>query len=143
MKYKAGAVSIDGVKDVYSVLYQGEGVSTNSYYAAGSGKNGWRIRQGIKKRYAVIFNHLLSASNLPWMDEYMVVLRYNSRIDPDNTVGGLCKLMLDSLKQERKDDRVIKQGWVYDDSKKYCKGIMSIPEDLVNNTYIFDILHLK
>lgn len=144
MVYKTGIISISGVQDVYPVIYQGQGISTNDYYAGASGKNGWKIRAGIKTKYCKIFVSLLYAADLPWMDKYIVILKYNSRMDPDNTIGGLAKLMLDSLKQERKEGVVVKQGWVYDDSKKYIKGIMAVPDEgLPNNTYIFDILHLK
>lgn len=126
----------------YTILYQGQGISWNDIYA-NSGKNAWKIRKSLVDKYKKIFTILILEAKLPWMDEYEVTLLYNSKQDVDNT-GAAVKILLDSLKQKREGGIVTQRGWVYDDSKKYCKGIHLIPdESLENNTFKFIIKKLK
>lgn len=145
MDFKRGSLVIKNIKGSYTIRYEGQGVSTNAFYSGAGGRNGWRMRSALKTKYSKIFTTLLNESDLPeWMDEYMVVVFYNSKQDPDNVVGGLLKIMLDNLKQERLKGTVIKKGWVYDDSKAYLKGVASFPDTaLPNNTFEIQILHLK
>lgn len=139
MKYDRGNLVFTDLKGVYTVSYQGQGVSNNKFYSA----QDWRIRHGIKTKYGKIFSYLLMAEKLPWMDEYMMLIFYNSRHDADN-VSAMGKLMLDCLKEEREAGQIVKKGWVYDDSKEYLKGFAVFPDNsLKSNTFEFVILHIK
>jgi hypothetical protein len=140
MDFKRGSLVIKGVKGVFTVRYSGVGTGTNATYSA----NGWRTRHALKTKYSKIFQHLLSeAGDIPWMTEYMLFVFYNSKHDPSN-ISGFSKLMEDNLKQIRKEGVVVRKGYVYDDSKKYCKGTAQWPdESLPHNTFEFVIIQLK
>jgi len=139
MIYSRGNLQINNVKEVYTVVYQGQGVSNNSFYSA----QHWKVRHGIKEKFSKIFWYKLLEAKLPQMREYQLYIFYNSKHDPSN-VTAMLKLFEDSLKEERKDGLVTKKGWIYDDTKKYCKGVGQHPdESLPNNTFEFVILHLK
>lgn len=143
MDWKRGNLVIRGVKASFKVAYEGRGVSTNSFYSGSNAAKGWGARMNLKAKYNKIFTTLLNESSIPWMDEYMVVLFYNSKQDPDNTVS-TTKFFLDALKEERVGSTPVRKGWVYDDSPKYCKGVMSIPDKtLPHNTFEFNLLQLK
>lgn len=144
MDFKRGLVVIKNIKASYLITYSGQGLSTNAFYAGGAGRNGWRTRSTIKNKYAKIFTTLLKDSDVKWMDEYMMVIFYNSKQDPDNVLGGLGKVALDTLKEEREKGVVTKKGWVHDDSKTYLKGACCFPDlALPNNTFDIHLIHLK
>jgi hypothetical protein len=122
----------------YTITYSGKGVSWNDIYGS-SGKNAWKVRKTIVDKYKKIFTYLILEAKLPWIDTFKITLFYNSRLDPDNC-GANLKMMLDALKQDRLEGKVLKQGWIYDDSKKFCKGVSIIPdESLPTDTYKFVI----
>lgn len=126
----------------YEIIYKGQGISWNDIYA-NSGKNAWMVRKSIVDKYKKIFTILLLEAKLPWLEEYEVTLRYNSRHDADNA-GANVKCLLDCIKQERKDGIVISRGWAYDDSNKFCKAVHLVyDESLENNTFKFIITKLK
>lgn len=142
MDFKRGSLVVKSIKASYTVEYNGPGISNNLFYAGGAGKNGWRVRSGIKSKYTKIFSKLLMESEIPWMDEYSLIIFFNSRMDSDN-VSASAKVFLDTLKQERLKGKIIKKGWVYDDSSDYCKMVSMIPDkSLKPNTYQFVLLHL-
>ncbi len=139
MVYSRGNLQINNVKGVYTVVFQGQGVSNNAFYSS----HHWKVRHGIKEKFGKIFWYKLLEAKLPQMEEYQLYIFYNSKHDPSN-VTAMLKLFEDSLKEERKEGVVTKKGWIYDDTKKYCKGVGQHPDEtLPNNTFEFVILHLK
>jgi hypothetical protein len=144
MDFKRDGLVIKNVKKVSTLVYEGRGVSSNVFYVGGGGKGGWGMRAGLKKKYNAIFTHLLNdCEDLEWMETFKLVLFYRSRQDPDN-VSSIIKFTLDALKQERSGHIVVKKGWVYDDSPKYCKGVyIQYDANLPNNTFQFFLLKLS
>lgn len=139
MVYSRGNLQINNVKGAYTVVFQGQGVSNNAFYSS----QHWKVRHGIKDKFGKIFWYKLLEAKLPQMQEYQLYIFYNSKHDPSN-VTAMLKLFEDSLKEERNEGIVTKKGWIYDDTKKYCKGVGQHPdESLPNNTFEFVILHLK
>lgn len=139
MVYSRGNLQINNVKGAYTITYQGQGVSNNQFYSS----QHWSVRHGIKVKYDKVFWYKLLEAKLPQMQEYLLYIFYNSKHDPSN-VTAMLKLFEDSLKEERKEGVVTKKGWIYDDTKKYCKGVGQHPDEkLPNNTFEFVILHLK
>lgn len=128
------------ILDTYSITYQGKGVSVNDYYSA----KGWWHRNKIKKEYSEIFDNLIRKSKIQWMDEYCLIIFYNSNHDPDNVVG-LSKIFVDEIKQQTdKQGDIIKKGFIKDDSPKYCKFFAVVPDKkLTKNTFEFRLLKIK
>lgn len=126
------------VLTVYTVVYQGKGVSSNDFYE----QKHWGTRLALKHKFEKIFQVHLLKVRLPKIDQYAVVLFYNSRHDPDNC-GGFLKIFLDTLKEKRLKGKLIKKGYVIDDSSKYCKGTMQIFDStLPTNTFEFQIIEI-
>ena len=126
---------------VAEFVYEGAGVSFNQIYSQGT----WYTRSSIKKKYRSIFNVLIESNkDLCWIDKYVIDLSYNSRHDPDNVVA-MEKVFIDALKQEvSRDGKIIKQGYIKDDSKKYCRGVILRPdEELPFNTFKFTLYRYK
>jgi hypothetical protein len=139
MVYSRGNLQINNVKGAYTVVFEGKAVSNNEFYSS----QHWTVRHGIKTKFGKIFWYKLLEAKLPQMEEYQLYIFYNSKHDPSN-VTAMLKLFEDSLKEERKEGKVVKKGWIYDDTKKYCKGVGQHPDEtLPNNTFEFVILHLK
>jgi hypothetical protein len=112
---------------IWSVTHQGKGVSLNFFYQQ---RGHWGARQKVKNQYKGIFSTLIAEckanDGLCSIDQYYLLIFYNSRHDPDN-VAGTSKMFVDSLR----DAKIIK-----DDSKKYCKGYMVFPDQtLPHNTF--------
>jgi hypothetical protein len=125
-------------KDIHKIIYTGKGVSLNAFYS----QNHWYKRHQIKNQFRSIFGELfLNYGKMSWMDEFSIIIFYNSRHDPDNVVG-MGKLLVDFMKQETdKEGNVTKEGFVKDDSKLYYKGLVICPDtNLPNNTFEFIIL---
>lgn len=125
---------------VVRITYQGKGVSLNKFYSQGH----WGTRSAIKKKYRAIFDQLFHESkDLIWMEEYALIIFYNSRHDLDN-VTGMEKVFMDALKQETdKSGIVVRHGYVKDDDKRYYKGMVIVPDpELPMNTFEFNILDL-
>lgn len=114
---------------LWSVSYEGQFVSLNKWY---SGSH-WSSRNGLKKKYSKIFNNDIDKLDIQWMDEFAIIIEYNSRHDPDNVVG-MAKIFVDCLK-----GRFFK-----DDTKKYYKTIAICPDlELDNNNITFNIIKIK
>ena len=129
------------VGKVVTITYQGPGVSLNKFYSQGH----WGTRSAIKKKYRKIFDTLFAQEEkLIWMDEYALVIMYNSRHDLDNVVG-MEKVFVDALKQEtNKDGVVTRYGYVKDDSRKYYKAMTILPDPtLPTNTFQFHLIDLS
>ena len=122
-----------GFFKIYRVLYEGVGVSNNDFYAGAQGRNGWKVRAGIKAKYSKIFGFLLKTSKIPKLNEFGVLVFYNSKHDVDN-VSASAKLLIDSMK-----------GVVCkDDNSKYFKGMFIVHDpNLKKNTFEFLILKIK
>lgn len=130
--------NVGAIKEVHKLTYEGKGVSLNKFYSQGH----WSTRHRIKTSFRIIFQKLVDDyGNLPWMDEFSVLIFYNSRHDPDNVVG-MEKLLIDFLKQDvDKNGNIIKDGYLKDDSKRYYKGLMISPDtSLPNNTFEFILI---
>lgn len=114
----------------YEVTYNGKGVSLNDYYSSSH----WSNRHRLVKKYKPMLQVMLEKAGVPQMEEYAMVILYNSRHDPDNVVG-LEKLVLDTMK---------KMGLIIDDSKKYYKFMAILPEpEFKQNTFEFNIVKIK
>lgn len=120
---------------VADIRFKGRGVSFNEIYSSGT----WYTRSRIKNKYKDIFDLLIKGDkDIRWMNEFVIDLSYNSKHDPDNVVA-MEKIFVDTMRQERdKEKNVIKKGYFYDDSKRYCKGVILRPdESLPFNTFRF------
>lgn len=120
------------IEDSYSFRYEGRGVSLNQYYS----QQHWTQRARIKKEYAKkaesFIDPVLDSDVL--LNEFMMIIRYNSKHDPDN-VSGFEKVVMDRLKE---------RGNIIDDSKKYYKLFCIIPDDsLKHNEFIFNLIKIK
>ena len=123
-------IEVKGVNDCFEVKYEGQGVSLNKFYSQGH----WSTRNNIKNKYKPIISDLLKDNNVPKMDEFGLIIEYNSRHDPDN-VTGMEKLFVDSMKENE---------LIIDDHKKYYKFYCVVPNlELDNNTFIFKIYKIK
>lgn len=128
------------IKNVVTITYQGKGVSLNKFYSQGH----WGTRSAIKKKFRKIFDELfVESKDLVWMDQFALVIYYNSRHDLDNVVG-MEKVFMDALKRETdKQGRLIRKGYVEDDNKKFYKGMVILPDtDLPTNTFEFHLIDL-
>jgi hypothetical protein len=97
-----------GVIDSYQELtYQGEVFSLNQLYASGH----WRTRQNLKVRFHDIFGKFIEENDLKFVDEFSIVIFYNTAHDVDN-VTGMGKMFVDSLQEK---------GIVTKDDKRYYK----------------------
>jgi hypothetical protein len=96
------------------IVFEWEGidVSLNKFFA---GKH-WTIRNKIKDQFHLLFGRLLT-KKYKMVDKYEVVLEYNSRLDPTNTII-LIKIGEDFLRHI---------NVLTDDTKKFCKKVTIIP----------------
>lgn len=111
----------------YTVVYQGEGVSNNKFYAAVN----WRIRAGVKAKYSKILGWLIKP--VPKLEQIGVVLFFKSKHDVDNTVA-MQKLLLDSLKVQKIPD---------DNTKHVVFTAQCYDPTLAHNTFEFVIIKLR
>lgn len=91
-------------------------ISLNKFFA---GKH-WTVRNKYKDMFHLMFSKMMEISprkTTKIADKYILELRYNSRLDPINTVV-MMKIGEDYL-------RYINA--LTDDTKKYCKGVIIIP----------------
>lgn len=130
------------IKKAWKIIYSGKGVSLNDFYSQAH----WSTRNNIKDEYGSIFSKLIQDANMEFINEYSLVIFYNSRLDPSN-VSGTIKVFEDTLAgmYNRKNRLHKYKPYVADDSKKYCKGIITLYDSgLPNNTYeIIVISHDK
>lgn len=96
-------------------------ISLNDWY---SGKH-WSNRNKIKDEWCMFFTQMI-AKPYPVIEKYTMELRYNSRLDPSNTMPML-KILEDTLQ---------KLGILKNDNKNFCKGLNLIPdESMKTNSY--------
>lgn len=128
-------IDTSSLNEVATIIYTGRGVSLNKFYSQGH----WSTRSNIKNIYRKIFIKLLDENkDIRWIDKYFLSIYYNSAHDPDNVIG-MEKVFTDSLKQEKdRSGNIIYEGYIKDDSKKYCRGVVILPdESLPRNTFKF------
>ena len=111
---------------IYPIVYSGKGVSLNQYYSGGH----WSYRSKLKNKYKEIFEELLSSYDIKPMEQFSLVVFFNSRHDTDN-VTGLTKLFIDTLKGV----------YIEDDNKKYFRFYGVVPDEkLPTNTFEFYLI---
>ena len=120
------------VQETYNFTHFGRGVSLNQYYS----QQHWTQRARIKKEYSALAEVFISKEldDSILINEFMMIIFYNSKHDPDN-VSGFEKVVMDRLKE---------RGNIIDDSKKYYKLFCVIPdESLSHNQFVFKLIKLK
>lgn len=95
-------------------------ISLNKWYA----NRHWSFRNKEKEFWANLFLKILP-KNPKRIDTYSLYLRYNSRLDPTNTIP-MIKICEDTMK---------KNGYIIDDTKKYCKGVVIQPDETMGKKH--------
>lgn len=112
---------------VITLRYTGTGLSLNTFYSS----NSWHTRQTAKNEYKSRFKPAINELSGIVLDQFYVVLFYNSKHDVDNVVG-MEKIVIDTLRE----------SVVYGDQPEYYKGLCLFYDDsLPFNT--FDILIIE
>jgi hypothetical protein len=117
--------------------YVGKAVSLNHFYE----QKHWKFRNDLKNKYKTIFRagiRTVRKKIKEPLSKYVLFLYYNSKHDPDNTVG-MEKIFVDSIKAEEGF-----KGLVIDDDKRYSRGVALLPdEELKFNTFKFVLYEVK
>lgn len=95
-------------------------ISLNKWYA----NRHWSFRNKEKDFWASLFLKMLP-KNRKRINTYSLYLRYNSRLDPTNTIP-MIKIAEDTMK---------KNGYIIDDTKKYCKGVVIQPDETMGKKH--------
>lgn len=95
-------------------------ISLNKWYAS----RHWHFRNKEKEFWSTLFLKLLP-KRLKQIDKYKLHLRYNSRLDPTNTIP-MMKIAEDTMK---------KNHYIVDDTKKYCKGVTIEPDETMGKKH--------
>lgn len=98
----------------YIFKWSGEHISLNDWYAS----QHWTVRNTQKRKWMQIFSELINEQKPKPIKKYALEMRYNSRLDPTNTIT-MVKLFEDTLRDK---------GIIIDDTKKYCSYISIKPE---------------
>ena len=101
------------LKNIYEISYNGKIFSLNDLYRQGN----WSIRSNLKKKYRDLFLAEVVKTDLKFVNQFYLIVFYNTRHDPDNIVG-VVKVMVDALKGT----------YIADDNKKYFKGVCIFPD---------------
>jgi hypothetical protein len=102
-------------------------VSLNKFFA---GKH-WTVRNKIKDNFHCLFARLLTGK-YRMIDKYEVVLEYNSRLDPTNTII-MIKIGEDFLRHI---------NILTDDTKNYCKKVTIEPRSDMNKKHYRMTFHI-
>ena len=112
----------------YTITHRGAWISLNAAYS-----KHYHARNQEKTRFALAFADLLSAADVPWLAAFELMLRYNSRMDADNTIGGV-KVFVDTMRAV---------GIIENDTKDVYRGVHIIPDSrLKHNTYVITLTAL-
>jgi hypothetical protein len=129
---------LGGYRGVYMITHQGQGFSLNDFYSQGH----FSTRAKLKDTYADIYHGLIEQAKLVPMEEFSLLVFYNSAHDPDNIVG-MSKVFCDVLtggggrKKEKKYP-----VYIPDDGKKNLKFVGICPDiSLAKNTFQFMLIH--
>ena len=102
------------ISDYNVITYSGKLFSLNDLYSSGH----WRTRQNIKNKYKEIFMKVLDDHNVKPVENFSILIFYNSRHDPDN-ITGMEKILVDTMRST---------GIIIDDTKKYYKFFGIVPD---------------
>lgn len=92
-------------------------ISLNEWYSS----KHWTYRKKQKDQWYMTFKSLLDQYEKKIIRKYAIILEYNSRLDPSNTIT-MIKLLEDTMKKE---------GWIEDDSHKYCSYLKIVYNPLI------------
>ena len=107
----------------FEVTYKGKWPSTNDLR-----NKHWRSNQSLKESWRTKLGILIREQKPKRLENFRIVVKYNSRLDPDNVT---LKFFCDSLKD---------CGVIIDDNKKYFRGFSIDPdESLSHNTYVLKV----
>ena len=125
---KATVLPLGGQGAVYTLTYQGVGLSSNKWYAGMH----WSKRRDLKAEWVRNFHPLIVAANMSGIQAMRLTLRYRSKHDVDNTTA-MIKLIVDLLK-----------GWFIPDDtpSHFCGFSVEYDGSLPDNTFIFSIIEL-
>lgn len=109
------------MEDNIVITWEGH-ISLNEWYSS----KHWTYRKRQKDLWFVKFKELLDDYDKITMKSYSILLEFNSRLDPSNTIT-MIKLLEDTMKKE---------SWIIDDSHKYCKYLkIKYNGDLAKKNY--------
>lgn len=115
--------------EVLEFSWSNKHISLNAWYSS----KHWTERNSTQKEWHTFFKGFLYHP-YPRFNKYRVVLKYNSRLDPSNTIT-MVKLCEDMLQEE---------GVIEDDTKEFCKGITLEYEPTMKEfTYKLTIVNIK
>jgi hypothetical protein len=100
--------------------WEGVDISLNKFYSSPH----WTIRNKEKNFWKDFFSKMPIKSNRQ-INEYQLTLRYNSRLDADNTILH-CKFLIDYLRSI---------NLIIDDTKKYYKGLHITPDETMGKKH--------
>lgn len=110
----------DDPKDIV-IQWADKSISLNKWYSS----EHWTKRAETKKEWKEFFFNLFPKP-LPTIDKYFLTLKYNSRLDPSNTIA-MVKLCEDTMQEFK---------MLQNDNKSFCRGISLIPDErMKGNTY--------
>lgn len=90
-------------------------ISLNDWY----GSRHWSIRKKQKDTWFKLLKKVIEANEPSDVERYKIELRVNSRHDPSNVIT-VIKFFEDTLKE---------LGYIIDDSPKYCRGVLIVPDE--------------
>lgn len=109
----------------YTITYSGKWLSINQAY-----NTHWTKAKKIKDTLKLHFTYLIKEAKIKPLSSFTLNLRYNSRLDADNTTAGL-KCFVDTLTTS---------NIISDDTKSIYKGFSVTPDvSLKHNTYVITI----
>jgi len=104
-------------------------ISLNDWYSS----KHWTHRNKIKDEWCMFFTEMIPKP-YPTINKYTLELRYNSRLDPSNTIP-MPKILEDTLQ---------KLGILKNDNKKFCKGLSLIPDETMKkNSYSITLTNIS
>lgn len=109
------------MNNTIEITWEGH-ISLNEWYSS----KHWSYRKKQKDEWFKTFKSLLDVFPKETFEKYSILLEYNSRLDPSNTIT-MIKLLEDTMKKE---------CWIVDDSPKYCESLtIRFSQELSKKTY--------
>ena len=108
------------VLDTLVFEWQGADISLNKFYSSPH----WTVRSKEKNFWKGLFSRI-PIKDTPPIDEFQITLKYNSRLDVDNTILH-CKFLIDYLRSV---------GILIDDTKRYYRGLHIIPDETMGKKH--------
>ena len=97
--------------------WSGKTTSLNKFYEA----RHWMFRSKMKIEWHLFFKRMIPKGQKKF-DKFRTELRYNSKLDADNTIM-MVKFCHDTLTKEK---------IIIDDKPKYCRGVYLIPDETMD-----------